>query len=84
MTVDFVRSAACVNCNKERTKHSHRFVHYRKVSKLVYIHLYSLFIHIAPLLFDAPSPGNPHEYPHKPYIAVAGVLLFYYIVRRVS
>jgi len=23
---------------------------------------------ITPLSFDAPSPGNPREYPHKPYI----------------
>jgi len=22
-----------------------------------------------PLSFDVPSPGNPCEYPHKPYIA---------------
>ena len=22
---------------------------------------------ITPLSFDAPSPGNPREYPHKPY-----------------
>jgi len=24
---------------------------------------------ITPLSFDAPSPGNPREYPHKLYIA---------------
>jgi len=24
---------------------------------------------ITPLSFDDPSPGNPREYPHKPYIA---------------
>jgi len=24
---------------------------------------------ITPLLYDAPFPANPREYPHKPYIA---------------
>jgi len=28
-----------------------------------------LIFSMTQLSFDAPSPVNPHEYPHKPYLA---------------
>ena len=42
---------------------------FRMVPKTLRPKALKIYVFDYPTVIDAPSPGNPREYPHKPYIA---------------